>query len=89
MADTHRRQPVFFPHKGTSKNIRMMQQREQVGAEKNGVSLVTYIAYTTRSMPSTILVSCSSAGAHELPSGLGFHCSLLVALKRVGTHFRI
>ena len=40
---------------------------------KLGLSLVTYIAYTTRSVPSTILVSCRSAAAHELP--LGFHCS--------------
>ena len=44
-----------------------------LGRTKLGVSLVTYIAYTTRSMPSAVLVSCRSAGAHELP--LGFYCS--------------
>ena len=86
MADTHLPQPVIFPHKDASKEIRMMQpeQREQDGAEENwvsqGVSLViiTYIAYTdafhaindSRFLPMQI-GRCSRA--HELP--LGFHCS--------------
>ena len=42
-------------------------------------SLVIYIANTTRSMPLTILVSCRSAGAYELP--LGFHCSSIESVE--------
>ena len=34
---TYLPQPVFFPHRDTSKEVRMMQQREQVGAEQNWV----------------------------------------------------
>ena len=37
IADTYLPQPVFFPHKDTSKDVRMMQHREQVGAEQNWV----------------------------------------------------
>ena len=35
--DTHLPQLVFFPHKDTSKDVRMMQHREQFGAEQNWV----------------------------------------------------
>ena len=35
--DTHLPQPVFFPHKDTSKDVRMIQHREQFVAEQNWV----------------------------------------------------
>ena len=35
--NTHLPQPVFFPHKDTSNEVRMMQHKEQVGAEQNWV----------------------------------------------------
>jgi len=49
-----------------------------------GVSLVTYITHTTCAMPPTILISCRSTCAYELPSG--FHCS---SRERVELFFRI
>ena len=35
--NTHLPQPVFFPHKDTSKDVRMIQHKEHVGAEQNWV----------------------------------------------------
>ena len=48
MADTHLPQPVFFPHKDTSKDVLMMQQREHVGAEQNWVCPLSPILHIRR-----------------------------------------
>ena len=72
--DMHLPQVVFFPHKDTSKDVRMMQHREQFGAEQNWVCPLSPILQIRRVPCPTILVSCGSAGAHELPLGF-FHCS--------------
>ena len=73
MPDTHPPQPVFFPqkyiesHPHDAANLKGTYRRRTLG-----VSLVTYIGYTTRSIPSTIFLFFF---LQILELALGFNCS--------------
>jgi len=64
MMGTHLPQPVkFFPQKIRQKNYEGTGWPRTEVTEL-GVPLVTYIAHTTCSMPTTVLISCRSTGTY-------------------------
>ena len=81
---THLPQPVFFPHKDTSKEVRMMQQREQVGAEQNWVCPLSPILHIRR-------VPCHRRFSFPADRPVLTNCPRVstAALERVELFFRI
>ena len=77
MADTHLPQPVFFPHKDTSKDVLMMQQREHVGAEQNWVCPLSPMLHIRR-------VPCQRRFSFpaDRPVLTNWPCASTAALKR-------